>query len=106
MMEKLSAAYISELCGGRLLGGDTYITGIVRDNREIRGNEMFVAICGEKFDGHDFVHDAQQKGASAVLVSREIQGLRIPQIIVDDTVAALGKIAKGYLETLSLRRVC
>lgn len=105
-MEKLSAAYISGLCGGRLLGKDAYITGIVRDNREIRGGEMFVAICGEKFDGHDFVHDAQQKGASAVLVSREMQGLRISQIIVDDTVAALGKIAKGYLETLSLRRVC
>ena len=105
-MERLSVAYISQLCRGRLLGEDAYVTGIVRDNREIRGGEMFVAICGEKFDGHDFAYDAEEKGAAAVLVSREISGLRIPQIIVEDTITALGEIAKGYLETLSLRRVC
>ncbi len=105
-MEKLSAVYISELCRGRILGGDASVTGIVRDNREIRGGEMFVAIHGEKFDGHDFAHDAEEKGASAVLVSREISGLGIPQIVVSDTVTALGEIAKGYLKTLSLRRVC
>lgn len=105
-MDKLSAVYISKLCNGRLLGEDTTVTGIVRDNREIRGGEMFVAISGEKFDGHDFARDAEEKGASAVLVSREISGLHIPQIVVSDTVAALGKIAKGYLETLTLRRVC
>lgn len=105
-MERLSAVYISSLCNGRLLGEDATVTGIVRDNREIHGGEMFVAICGEKFDGHDFAHDAEAKGASVVLVSHEISGLGIPQIIVSDTVAALGEIAKGYLKMLSLRRVC
>ena len=95
-MDRLSAVQISQFCGGRLLGTDVSVTGIVRDNREIRGGEMFAAICGEKFDGHDFVRNAEEKGASAVLVSREISGLRIPQIIVPDTVTALGKIAKGY----------
>lgn len=105
-MEKLSAVYISELCNGRILGGDASITGIVRDNREINGGEMFVAIRGENFDGHNFVHDAEKKGASAVLVSQQVTGLKIPQIIVNDTVAALGEIAKGYLKTLPVRRVC
>ncbi len=105
-MERLSAAYIADLCGGRLLGEDAYITGVVRDNREICGRELFVAIRGENFDGHAFVHDAEARGAAAVLVSQEMSGLNIPQIIVSDTVAALGEIARGYLGTLSLRRVC
>lgn len=105
-MEKLTAVYISELCGGKLLGGDAEVSSVVRDNREIRGGELFVAIRGENFDGHDFVADAEKKGAAAALVSRELQDVKIPQIVVDDTVDALGRLAKGYLAAMSLKRVC
>ena len=105
-MEKLSAEYISKLCEGLLTGKDTYISGVVRDNREISGGELFVAICGENFDGHSFVYDAAEKGAAAVLVSKETENLPIPQIVVRDTVEALGKIAKGYLASLSVKKVC
>ncbi|MBQ6901762.1 MAG: UDP-N-acetylmuramoyl-tripeptide--D-alanyl-D-alanine ligase [Oscillospiraceae bacterium] len=105
-MENLTAAYIARLCDGTLVGEDADVSAIVRDNREIRGGELFCAICGENFDGHSFVSDAVKKGAAAVLVSKETEGLKAPQIVVDDTVSALGKIAKGYLEALSLHRVC
>lgn len=105
-MEKLTAAYIAKLCHGRLIGKDAVVTAIVRDNREISGGELFVAIRGENFDGHDFVSDAEKKGAAAVLVSRENVNLNIPQIVVCNTVAALGEIAKGYLRTLELKKVC
>lgn len=105
-MEKMTAVYISSLCGGSLCGGDAEVSSVVRDNREIQGGELFVAICGENFDGHDFVADAARKGAAAALVSREISDINIPQIIVNDTIKALGEIAKGYLEKLSARRVC
>ncbi len=105
-MEKLSAEYIAKLSGGKLLGNDTEISGVVRDNREISGGEMFVAIRGEKFDGHSFVQDAEKKGAALVLVSEKTENLGIPQIVVEDTVTALGEIAKGYLASLPVKKVC
>lgn len=105
-MDKLSAEYIAKLCDGKLFGGDAEICGVVRDNREIAGGEMFVAIRGENFDGHSFVQDAAEKGAALVLVSEKKEDLDIPQIVVDDTVTALGEIAKGYLADLSVKKVC
>lgn len=105
-MEKLTAKEIAEFSHGRLIGEDAEVTKIVRDNREISGGELFVALCGEKFDGHDFVRSAQENGAACALVSREIKDISIPQIIVSDTVAALGDIAKGYLAKFDISRVC
>lgn len=105
-MEKMSASYAAKLCGGKLCGEDTYFGGAVRDNREVSGGEMFVAISGEKFDGHDFAADAEKKGAACVLVSHRVEGVKIPQIVVGDTVSAFGMIAAGYLQTLPAKRVC
>jgi len=105
-MKKLSVKYISELCGGTICGKDAYVTAVVRDNREISGGELFVAIRGEKFDGHSFVRDAEGKGAAAALVSEKVKGVSIPQIVVADTIEALGKIAKGYLASLPVKKVC
>ena len=47
------------------------ITGISIDTRSIEQNDLFIAIKGENFDGHDFIEKAIQKGASGVIVSRE-----------------------------------
>jgi len=105
-MKKLSAALMAKICGGKLVGEDSVISGVVRDNREIKGGELFVAIRGEHFDGHDFVSDATSRGASAALVSRVVEEIGISQIVVDDTVKALGELAKGYLDMLSAKRVC
>lgn len=105
-MERLTAKEIAAWSRGRLIGEDVTIEKIVRDNREISGGELFVALCGEKFDGHDFVASAKESGAACALVSREIDGVGIPQIVVEDTVAALGDIARGYLSKFDISRVC
>ncbi len=105
-MNTLKTSYIASLCKGRLVGEDTEISSVVRDNREISGGELFVAIVGERFDGHDFAASAAENGAAALLVSREIEGVNLPQIVVADTLCALGEIAKGYVRTLSAKRVC
>lgn len=104
-MNVIKASLAAELCGGKLIGKDADITAVVRDNREVCGGELFVAIAGENFDGHDFAPKAAENGASALLVSREVE-TDCTQILVTDTVKALGKIAKGYLKTLSAKRVC
>ena len=105
-METLCASKIAEFCKGRLAGGDAAVCGISRDNREIKRGELFVALCGERFDGHDFVPDAEKRGAAAALVSREVSGLSIPQIVVSDTLAALSDLARGYLAGMQAKRVC
>lgn len=105
-MNEMKASVAASFCNGKLIGEDTSFTGVSRDNREILGGELFVAIRGENFDGHDFAPLAAEKGASLLLVSKELEGVKVPQILVDDTVKALGEIAKGYLQTLSAKRVC
>ncbi len=105
-MKTMKASYATSLCGGKLIGEDTLFTGITRDNREVSGGEMFVAIRGENFDGHDFAASASEKGASVLLVSKEICGVSASQILVSDTVKAMGDIAAGYLKTLPAKRVC
>jgi UDP-N-acetylmuramoyl-tripeptide--D-alanyl-D-alanine ligase len=59
---------------------------------------LFVAVPGERVDGHDFAVQARAAGARAVLATKPIDG---PCIVVDDTVLALGQLAHGYLDRLA-----
>lgn len=80
---------------------DVSFTGISIDTRTLKAGNLFVAIIGEQFDGHRFVEEAFQKGAVAALVSRQVDS-RIPQIQVQDTVEALGKITGIWRDRFSL----
>lgn len=81
------------------------VTGVCTDSRLIKGGDLFFAIPGEKFDGHNFVADVLAKGASGVVVAK---GKPLPSdidikkiLVVDDTVIALGKLAAAYRDMLS-----
>lgn len=69
--------------------------GFSIDTRTIETGNLFIALPGSKVDGHDFVKTAMEKGAAAALVSRPID-CNIPQLITEDTVAALGKLSKAW----------
>ncbi len=81
------------------------VKGISTDSRKIKPGEVFIALRGERFDGHDFCTEAVSKGAIMLVVSEE--GYRklpsslsdYPKAIVKDTLRALGNIAKGYRRT-------
>ncbi len=105
-MERLRASYIAKASCGELIGADVEVCGIVRDTREVYEGCLFAAIRGERFDGHDFVCDAIKAGAGAVLVSRKLRDVKISQIVVSDTVEALGKIAEEYIKMLPAKRIC
>jgi UDP-N-acetylmuramoyl-tripeptide--D-alanyl-D-alanine ligase len=75
---------------------NTRMTGVCIDSRKVKPGDLFVAICGESFDGHDFVAQAVAQGAAAVLCSRILPGIEIPQWVVADTVMALADIATFY----------
>ncbi|WP_133130420.1 UDP-N-acetylmuramoyl-tripeptide--D-alanyl-D-alanine ligase [Legionella yabuuchiae] len=63
------------------------------DSRRVNSGSLFVAIKGERFDGHDFIKEAISMGASAVVCQRKIDHVNVPQFIVQDTIAALADIA-------------
>lgn len=75
------------------LTDDITTTHITTDTRKINLGDVFVALKGDNFDGHDFIDVAIQKGAAAVIVSCQIDA-DIPQLLVDDTRLALGKLGQ------------
>jgi UDP-N-acetylmuramoyl-tripeptide--D-alanyl-D-alanine ligase len=79
---------------GNLRGADVAVRGVFSDTRAPKAGAMFVALKGENFDAHEFVAQAQQSGAIAALVARPVD-VAIPQVIVDDTMIALGDLASA-----------
>jgi len=91
---------LSELQGQRQ-GADVAFSGLCSDSREISPGVLFVALPGERVDGHQFVAQARLAGAAAALVSHPVDD-PLPQLIVADTVAALGEIAKKWRQKHTL----
>jgi UDP-N-acetylmuramoyl-tripeptide--D-alanyl-D-alanine ligase len=79
---------------GQLVGADTEVTGVAIDTRRLQPGELFVAVRGERVDGHDYVAQAAAQGAVAALVTRRVEAV-IPQVVVNDTQLALGDLASA-----------
>jgi UDP-N-acetylmuramoyl-tripeptide--D-alanyl-D-alanine ligase len=69
--------------------GSAAFTGISIDTRTIQKGNLFIAIRGERVDGHDYLEEAQKKGAIAAVVSRKVS-CSLPMLLVKDTTEALG----------------
>jgi UDP-N-acetylmuramoyl-tripeptide--D-alanyl-D-alanine ligase len=91
-MLKLQLHQVSEWTAGKVIGADVEMHGITTDSRRIEPGQMFVALKGVNHDGHDHVAAAAAAGASSALVSRH-QKADLPQVVVDDTLVALGEMA-------------
>jgi len=82
---------------GSASGGNPVFRGVSTDTRTVRAGELFVALRGERFDGHDFLGKAKQAGAVAAMVDRNFTGTpAMPAIVVDDTRLGLGALARGW----------
>jgi UDP-N-acetylmuramoyl-tripeptide--D-alanyl-D-alanine ligase len=92
---KRTLAEFAQACGGRLLGADGPYHDVVSDSRTLAPQQLFVALRGEHFDGHQFVAAAAAAGAAGAVVAAE-QPLALPQIIVPDTQAALERAARSW----------
>jgi UDP-N-acetylmuramoyl-tripeptide--D-alanyl-D-alanine ligase len=94
-MIELTLAEVAELTGGVLNGHDgARVTGkVTLDSRMVEPGDLFVAVAGERVDGHDFLGAATTAGAAAALSARPDDAL--PTVVVDDPVAALGRLAAG-----------
>jgi len=74
----------------------TEITGIATDSREVLPGDLYIAIAGERVDGHDFLKDVFYKGAVCGLVNMVDEKVGGNQIKVDDPVKAIGKVATAW----------
>jgi UDP-N-acetylmuramoyl-tripeptide--D-alanyl-D-alanine ligase len=94
-MIALTLAEVAELTGGLLTGpSDAVVTGSVTlDSRTVAAGDLFVAVAGERVDGSEFLPAAAAAGAVAAITTRPDSAL--PCVVVDDPVAALGRLAAG-----------
>ena len=96
-MEARPLQYIAEATGGRIAQGDggAFVQRVSTDSRHVEPEDLFVALRGDRFDGHEFVTQAEQGGAIALLVGHPVK-TQCAVIEVDDTRLALGRLAARY----------
>ncbi|MGH3544536.1 MAG: UDP-N-acetylmuramoyl-tripeptide--D-alanyl-D-alanine ligase, partial [Mycobacteriales bacterium] len=97
-LRDLDGAEPAVAAGGTVIPGATVVTNAVEfDSRKISPGDLFVALPGERVDGHDFAAAAAAAGAVATLASRPIG---TPAIVVDDVLVALGVLARAVIDRL------
>ena len=100
MMDTATAARIVD---GRVVGSSVRFLRVTTDSRTLRAGDLFVALRGERFDGHDFVPAALAQGAAAALVARDrADTIAGALIAVDDPLAALGRLAAHWRAQFTL----
>jgi UDP-N-acetylmuramoyl-tripeptide--D-alanyl-D-alanine ligase len=93
MMETLYA--VAQRIGARLEGANAGFNRVITDTRQLIAGDLFVALNGENFDGHEFVERAGSLGAVGALVSRHVD-CALPQLVVTDTLTALQDYAAAW----------
>jgi len=100
-MKPLDLNFICQTLGLPVPSENQPVSRIVTDSRDIQEGDVFFALAGERFDAHDFVEDVLAAGATAVVVSREDCAALKGALKVDDTLAALQKLAKAWRENVN-----
>ena len=78
------------------------VVGISTDSSDIKKGDLYIAINGEKVDGHSFLTDVFDKGASTALVSKPVAESRGKQIKIDDPINAIGKVARAWRDQFQI----
>ncbi len=111
-MDPIGAEEFVAAVKGHPLGSlpSSSITGVSTDSRAIKAGDAFFALVGERFDGHDYIEPVIAAGAGVVVASKReaasaSQAKGWPVVFVDNTVAALGRLAAWYRGTLPAKLV-
>lgn len=100
-MNELSVQAVAEIVGGRVIGDPNRQVGpgVVIDSRIAQPGSLFVALPGEKVDGHDYLVNAADRGAAAALVGHPV-ATALPQIVVPDPLLGLAALARAVVTGL------
>ena len=104
MMMDLAAA--AKAINGTLMGDNVTFSEVSTDSRKITGGELFIALRGDNFDGHEFVAAAKARGAAAAVVDsntlEKFEQFGLPLLVVANTRLALGTLAADWRSRFSL----
>jgi UDP-N-acetylmuramoyl-tripeptide--D-alanyl-D-alanine ligase len=100
-MMSLQLAEAAAVLDARVINADVRFHGVSTDSRNLRDGNLFFALQGPNFDGHDYVEAARERGASAAVVSRTLD-TALPLLEVSDTRQALGQLAAWWRSQFSL----
>ena len=92
MLKALKLSELTDALNGRLLMADATFEGVSIDSRAIKPGQLFIALTGPRFDGHDYLNDVASLGAAGALVEREVADCALPQLLVKDARQALGQL--------------
>lgn len=106
-MDARPLKFFADACAGKIISGSSgaLVQRVCTDSRRVQPGDLFIALTGEHFNGHDFLMDVAQKGAVAVLINRGSASSAPDQsavVEVADTRVALGRIAAAYRKEFSL----
>jgi UDP-N-acetylmuramoyl-tripeptide--D-alanyl-D-alanine ligase len=93
---------IATAVGCAAIATDAVVDHVATDSRKVRYGSLFAALPGSQVDGHDFAETAVSLGATALLVQRRLE-LEVPQLVVDDVLRALGRLASHLRNRLDPR---
>ena len=91
----MQLSQVSGAVNGQLLGEDVFLKGAVIDSRADCTGKLFVALDGDNFDGHNFLHQAEKNGAVASLIEKPVAN-QLPQVLVQDSHQALQDLAAWW----------
>jgi UDP-N-acetylmuramoyl-tripeptide--D-alanyl-D-alanine ligase len=93
----MDAAHLARAVGGSLHGESVRFFGVGTDTRGLREGDLFVALKGDRFDGHDYLAEAFRRGAHAAMVARLVpEAASMAQVVVEDTRLGLGRLAAEW----------
>lgn len=100
----MTLSQAAQVLNARLVGNDVQFQSVGSDSRRVTPGELFVALRGDNFDGAKFVADAARAGAAAALVNADSHqpDAECPQLLVDDTRLALGRLAAWWRKQFNL----
>ncbi len=103
-MKNMTLENIARACGGILIGGGekTEVQGVVSDSRQVKEGYLFLAIKGEKVDGHDFILQVMKQGAAAAVCEKAPAQPTGPYILAENVLRALQDIAAFYRSGLDI----
>jgi UDP-N-acetylmuramoyl-tripeptide--D-alanyl-D-alanine ligase len=110
-VDERSLKFVAEACGAEIRRGaaDTTFKNVCTDSRKVKPGDLFFAIKGENFDGHDFLKEVAEKKAASVVVERQKISPQLPEcavLVVENTIAAFGKLGAIYRRDFDLPVVC
>ena len=92
MLKPLLLSQVAGPLQAQVIGADVAFAAVSTDSRKIEPGQLFIALVGPNFDGHDYLAEVAAKGAVAALVQREVVDAPLPQLLVKDTRLALGQL--------------